>query len=106
MYTIVDGNAVHNILHRVWAEKELAERRASAPEGDWKLVVEVKPSGDNALERLYALAAVLINESKVNPLAMQLSVGDVGGSDTGKQYSAVEVMNMAREVIDGMGEGA
>lgn len=54
----------------------------------------------DALEHLYALAAILLQQSKLNPFALALSVAQLDG--THKDITAVTIMRQGRELIDNL----
>ena len=98
MYAVVDLNQIASHENRHEAEQYLEALRTHNPAAEWQLVVHVKPQPINALERLYSLAGILLQQSGVNPFALTLTEAQLDGSEVGR--SAVAVMNEARAWID------
>lgn len=102
MYAVIDKNAVPQHDLRENAEQALLSLRQNNRDADWALVMQlVAPTpGTEPLERLYALAGLLLNASGTNPFELGIEKAELDGSTT--VVSAVQIMQQARYWIDGM----
>lgn len=96
MYTVIDEPAVMAST-RQQAEQLQADLCRDNPACDWKIFKQVEDD-DGKLERLYALAALLLQGT--NPVGIQLVIAQLDGSE--ETVSAVQIMNDARRVLDSM----
>lgn len=101
-YTIIDKNALKiQLAPRPKALEILSALQENNPDGDFVMVHEVNEDiTSDALEELYALASMLLQESGINPFHLNLTITEMDG--TKKEISAVNIMNNAREFMDGI----
>jgi len=92
-YFVIDTYSVPNTLNRDDVDQLLVELNRDNPEANWLAVQNIRPFTADSLEMLYALADLLLKESGINPLALQLEAED-------DIVSAARIMRDAREQID------
>lgn len=98
-YTVLDTKAISvGFDDRATAEATREQLSIDNPDADWKIYLAATPLEDSALEALYALASMLLTESKVNPIATCLQITKLDG--TIEDRSLVRIMNDARVNID------
>jgi hypothetical protein len=104
MYVILDKSLLEKqLISRFHAEQEL-ERLQSLPriEGDaiadYAIFMQVCNMDPNALENLYALAALMLESAKLNPLKAMIKFPTLDGNYA--EVSVASVMNTARMFLD------
>lgn len=98
-YTVLDTSSL-SVQHadRAMAESSRDQLAIDNPDADWKVYVAVAPMDDSKLEALYALASMLLTESKLNPIRTGLQISKLDG--TIEERSLLSVMHQAREQLD------
>lgn len=99
MYSVIDTSTIPPLLSdRGAANLALENLQRDNPEANWEVFKQVEEMNPNVLEYLYALAAMLLEASQVNPIETGLQVYNLDGSISHK--NALTIMHEAREFID------
>jgi len=99
LYSVIDTSTLNNNLpDRSAAQLLLEDLQRDNPDGAWQIFKQVEEMNPNVLEYLYALASMLLEAAKVNPIETGLQVYNLDGSISHK--NAVTIMNDARKFID------
>lgn len=98
-YIIVDPNNISaERSNRADAELLQTQLKTDNPSIDWQLYAQVQEISTNDLEALYALAALLLEPSKVDPFKTALAIAQMDG--TIKEVSLASIMHNARANLD------
>lgn len=98
-YIIVDCNNINaERKDRAGAEALLAQLKIDNVDADWQIYAQLQEISTNDLEALYALAALLLEPSKVDPFKTALSIAQMDG--TMKEVSLASIMANARANLD------
>lgn len=98
MYAVIDLNCVPVVKTRPEGERYLAALRHYNTDAKWQLMVGITEAPLEDLERLYALAHMMLTASGVNPMTVQMVVPQLDGSE--QTISALSIMNNARSWLD------
>jgi hypothetical protein len=99
MYVVLDTKQLPTQLtSRFHAENLKAQLVIDNPEADWAIFVQACPMDANVLENLYALAALLLESSKLNPFKAELAIAGIDGQIT--NHSILSIMNTSRLFLD------
>jgi hypothetical protein len=98
MYAVIDLSQIPVCKSRGEAERFLQALRVYNTEAKWQLVVGIESAPLDALERLYALATMLMEASGMNPLTIGIAEAKLDGTE--EQFSAVTVLHESRLWLD------
>lgn len=98
MYAVIDVTQIPVVKTRTEGELLLKGLRHYNTDAKWLLVVGITEAPMDELEKLYALAAMLLSASGVNPLAVGITQAKPDGTE--EVTSAVAVMDAARQWLD------
>ena len=105
MYAVINLDDVPQAPDRDRGEQLLEALQRDNSQARWALVIAVSDPNNSPvqdLEYLYGLTSILLQNSGLNPFALELTVANLDGSET--KLNAVTVMNRAREWLDQIGE--
>jgi hypothetical protein len=98
MYAVIDLHQVPVVKTRAEGELFLHNLRHYNTQAKWHLFVGITEAPLDELERLYALAAMLLEASGANPLGIQMELPQLDGSV--QTITAVSIMHSARSWLD------
>lgn len=98
MYAVIDLSQIPVVKTRAEGELFLRNLQHYNPTAKWQLVVGITEAPLEELERVYALAAMLLEASGANPMNIALALPQLDGSE--QTVSAVSIMHSARSWLD------
>jgi hypothetical protein len=98
MYAVIDLTQIPVVKTRAEGELFLRNLEFYNKDAKWQLVVGITEAPLEELEWLYALAAMLLEASGVNPIGIALALPQLDGTE--QTVSAVSIMHSARSWLD------
>lgn len=98
MYAVIDKHSLPAIADRAKAELLLTNLKRDNADANWQVFVAIETQPLEVLERLYALAGMLLQQSGLNPFELTLTLTRLDNRE--EEYNAVNIMSQARNWID------